>query len=100
MVHVINEGPGWTRVRATWSIVQRASAQKDWRYSRHKRVRTDGTENLLVGGSKAFVKTSNGIWLIKGEKADNSDISIALKAMKVSWAEAQQQGKVLVLEST
>ena len=91
MVHIIERGKTYARIRASRSIVQRAYWEESKRYSRKCHLVLDGTGNLLVGGSKAYRKSNNGIWVISGYAQDGSDIKQALKAMKVSWLDNEMQ---------
>ena len=87
MVHVIEQGRTYARIRASWKTVQRACWDEAKRYSDKCHLDMEGGENLLVGGAKAYKKTNNGIWLISGYAENGSDVKTALDAMKVSWTD-------------
>lgn len=87
MVHVIERGRTFARIRASWRTVQRACWDEKKRYSDKCHLDMEGGENLLTGGAKAYKKTNNGIWVISGYAADGSDVKTALDAMKVSWTD-------------
>jgi hypothetical protein len=81
-LRVIRTGPAWALIRATKTVVQRASADTSRAYStRGCHLRLDGSENLLFTMSKAFHKGC-GLWLIKGYAHDQSDVLRALERMK------------------
>ena len=84
MLSVITQGPAWVRIKTNWRTIQRASINSEWRFSRHKRVLTDGQRNELVEGVKA-TSLGNGIWLLEGKYIDNSDSMKAIETMKITW---------------
>lgn len=87
MVHLIESGRTYARIRASWRVVQRACWDQDKRYSQKCHLLLNGDANLLVGGCKGYMKSNNGIWTIQGYAADGSDVKQALAQMKVSWAD-------------
>lgn len=91
MVHLIESGRTYARIRASWRVVQRACWDQNKRYSRKCHLTLGGEANLLVGGCKGYMKSNNGIWVLQGYAADGSDVKQALAAMKVSWAENEAQ---------
>ena len=91
MVHLIESGRTYARIRASWRVVQRACWDPRKRYSSKCYLTLTGHGNLLVGGCKGYMKSNNGIWVIQGYAADGSDVKEALAAMKVSWAENEAQ---------
>lgn len=81
-LRVIRTGPCWALIRATRSVVQRASADTSRANStRGCHIRLDGSENLLFTMAKAFHKGC-GLWLISGYAQDQSDVLRALERMK------------------
>lgn len=81
-LRVIRTGPAWALIRATKTVVQRASADTSRAYStRGCHLRLDGSENLLFTMAKSFHR-GFGLWLIKGYAHDQSDVLRALERMK------------------
>ena len=87
MVKIIEEGPHWARIRASWLCVQRASCERAWASScRRNRPTMDGSENVLFTFAKAYHKGS-GLWLIKGDTLrDGGDIGTAVERMRRPWS--------------
>lgn len=84
MLSVITQGPCWVRIKTNWRTIQRASINSEWRFSRNKRVLTDGQPNALVEGVTA-TSLGNGIWQLQGKYIDNSDSMKAMETMKITW---------------
>jgi hypothetical protein len=91
MVTIIEQGPHWARIRASWACIQRASCMPELAKStRRNGMKMDGSENVLFTLARAFHKGS-GIWLIKGDSMhDGSDISRAVERMRTPWSPLPQ----------
>lgn len=87
-VRILVQGPARARVHASWTIVQRASIQENWRYSRFCKLDMDGGENSLVGDCKAYHK-GGGYWLIMASTPGYSDIAKAITLMRTTWEQAR-----------
>lgn len=72
-------------IRASWLVVQRASANPDWaRSTRHRRILTDGRTNPLASGALAR-HLGNGLWELCSARADGADLQPALRLMHADW---------------
>jgi hypothetical protein len=89
MVTVIERGPNFAKVRASWSCVQRASCeQRLAKSTRRNWLRMDGSENVLFTLAKAYHRGS-GIWIVKGDsQRDGSDVTRAIERMRAAWSPA------------
>lgn len=82
MLRILVQGAVRARIHASWTIVQRASLQPNWRNLRECKLNMDGGENSLVGECKAFHK-GGGYWLIVVNDQLTGNIPKALEMMKV-----------------
>lgn len=87
MLRILVQGAVRARIHASWTIVQRASLQPNWRNLRECKLNMDGGENSLVGGCKAFHK-GGGYWLIVVNDQLTGNIPKALEMMKVRREQA------------
>jgi hypothetical protein len=72
-------------IRASWLVVQRASANPAWaRSTRHRRIITDGTANQLASGALAR-HLGNGLWELSSARPDGADLQPALRLMHTHW---------------
>ena len=72
-------------IKASWLVVQRASANADWaRSTRFRRIKTDGTENKLLSGASAR-HLGNGLWEVCSARPDGSDVEPAIRLMTYRW---------------
>ncbi len=72
-------------IKASWLVVQRASANADWaRSTRIRRIKTDGTDNQLVSGAMAR-HLGNGLWEVSSARPDGSDVEPAITLMTHNW---------------
>jgi hypothetical protein len=72
-------------IRASWLVVQRASANPDWaQATRHRRILTDGRANTLASGALAR-HLGNGLWELSSARHDGADLQPAMRLMHTDW---------------
>lgn len=72
-------------IKASWLVVQRASANADWaRSTRFRCISTDGTANNLASGAVAR-HLGNGLWEVSSARPDGADVQPAITLMSYNW---------------